>query len=244
VQNFIDATGQFALVAGHYDLSEDLWNKDLDVIYDAGDVTIEAFDVTANQSGEIAVVFIEDDAAPQTHLSLYDPQGSWSGIIDVDNASDETGATSLMPFVLSESGQVRMVLTQYNGHVTNLMSRTYDATTGWTPDTYVETYNAQNVKDPILIKNSADDVFALWQGVDEDNVGMIWSNRLNPDNSWGQAELVETYQALGKKHDSLPLPPLSSPYATINENGNIVATWQQSDGTDYNIWSNWYRSPR
>ena len=56
----------------------------------------------------------------------------------------------------------------------------------------------------------------------------IWANRYVVENGWGAAELIETNNA----------GDANSPQIAIDANGNAIAFWEQSDGSNYNIWFN------
>jgi len=80
---------------------------------------------------------------------------------------------------------------------------------------------------PQIATDKNGNALAVWhqRGGSTEN---IWANRFTPTGGWGVAELLETDNA---SH-------AFSPQLAIDDNGNALAVWSQSDGRRFNIWAN------
>jgi len=101
---------------------------------------------------------------------------------------------------------------------------------GWGTPVVIES-NTGDADFPRVAVNGNGDAMALWKqfnGVNYD----IWANRYNVgSHSWGTATLIES-----SSQDA------SETWVAIDNSGNAMAVWRQSDGVDPNpsIWANRY----
>ncbi len=134
--------------------------------------------------------------------------------IRIDSGQDANGNGQL------DAGEIAD--TQY---ICNLI----DGQIGWQVATLIETDNAGNASWPQIAVDDNGNAIAVWHQSDGTRRN-IWANRYVPGTGWGNAELIETDNA----GDAL------YPQTAMDDNGNAIAVWQQSDGTRYNIWANRY----
>lgn len=79
---------------------------------------------------------------------------------------------------------------------------------------------------PKIAANAAGDGVAVWHQ-SGDGHQHVWANRLARTGGWTGATLLENDTA----HDAL------YPQVGVDSAGNAIAVWQQSNGTEYDIWA-------
>ncbi len=110
----------------------------------------------------------------------------------------------------------------------NIWSNRYVAGSGWGSAELIETDDAGSALEPRIAVDASGNALAVWAQSDglRDN---IWSNRYAAGIGWGIAELVETDDGAA-----------TAPRVGIDDSGNALAVWAQSDGLRDNLWSNRY----
>ena len=99
---------------------------------------------------------------------------------------------------------------------------------GWGTATVIETgtRGAGNLQ---VAADRLGNAVVVWEQFDGTRVN-IYANRFDAAVGWGQAQLVESDNT----------GPAYFPSVAADAVGNFVAVWQQSDGTRFNAWANWY----
>lgn len=98
----------------------------------------------------------------------------------------------------------------------------------WAAPVLIETDNAGNAMEPQVAVDAIGNAVAVWHQYDPSN-GSIWANRFVPGTGWGTATLLENDNGPGTA---------DSADVAANAAGDVVAVWQQGDGTRYNAWAN------
>ena len=101
---------------------------------------------------------------------------------------------------------------------------------GWGTPVVIET-NTGNADFARVAVNGNGNAMALWKQFNGVNFD-IWANRYDVgSDSWGTATLIEN-----SSQDA------SEPWVAMDNSGNAMAVWRQSDGVDPNpsIWANRY----
>ena len=140
-----------------------------------------------------------------------------------------TGNADYHQVSVSSAGDAVAVWQQSDGTRDNIWSNRYVVGDGWGDAQLIETDDSGNASKPQVAVNSAADAVAVWQQSDGTRWN-IYSNRYVVGDGWGSAQLIETDDsgnALG-------------PQVAVDDAGNAVAVWYQSNGTRYNICSNRY----
>ena len=102
-----------------------------------------------------------------------------------------------------------------------------EAIESWGTAELIET-NDGDAGSPQVAMDEEGNAIAVWQQSDGIRHN-IWSNRYVVGDGWGDAEFIETNDG-----------DAGSPQVAMDEDGNAIAVWQQSDDTDNSIWSNRY----
>ena len=108
-----------------------------------------------------------------------------------------------------------------------IWSNNYTNEKGWGTAALASIPDALRVSSPRVAMDANGNAMAVWNQSDgtRDNV---WASRFTPGTGWGQATLIETDNVGSAR----------SPHVAMDNRGNAVAVWYQSDGTRENIWAN------
>jgi len=148
--------------------------------------------------------------------------GSWGTPQKLENI---TGVASDPTVVMDQDGNALVAWIQPSSMVELKFSK--DTSHGWeTPQTIAKSDHW--LRDPQLAFDADGNALAVWHQDDgiRDN---IWANRYAP-GGWGVAQKIENNNQ-GGAYD---------PQIAMDDSGNGLAVWKQSDGSHFNIWSNHY----
>jgi len=109
----------------------------------------------------------------------------------------------------------------------NMWANRYVAGVGWGRASLIET-NPGDAEMPRVAVDGKGNAMALWKqsnGVNYD----IWANRYDVGSGWGTATLIESNPENA-----------SETWVAMDNSGNAMALWRQSDGVDLSIWANRY----
>jgi len=148
-----------------------------------------------------------------------------AGLLETDDA----GHAFDPQVAVDPNGNATAVWYQLTGTRNNIWSNRYTAGIGWDTAQLIESDDIDHARDPQVSVDPNGNATVVWRQSDgtRDN---IWSNEYAAGVGWGVAELIETDDT----GDAL------NPQVAVHPNGNATAVWRQSDGTQDNIWSNWY----
>jgi hypothetical protein len=144
-------------------------------------------------------------------------------LIETDNAGDAYDPQ----VAFDASGNAIAVWNQSDGARSNIWANRYAG--GWGSAEVIETDNAGDASHPQVAFDARGNAIAVWDQSDGTHTN-IWANRYAAGTGWGSAELIETDNA-GDAYD---------PQVAVDDSGNAIAVWQQSDGTRNNIRANRY----
>jgi hypothetical protein len=138
-----------------------------------------------------------------------------------------------MPFYpqIAEStrGDSVAVWEQFDGEHYNIWGNSRRAHQDWGRASLIHTSDTGHSYNPRVAINASGQAAAVWVQMDSASGGYdIWSSRLEPGAGWARPARVETGNA----------GPTYAPDVAIDERGNAVAAWQQSDGRHVNVRAN------
>ncbi len=187
--------------------------------------------VAMDASGNAVAVFWQFDGV---HYNIWGNRyrasnGTW-GTPQLIETSD-AGDASAPSVAVDASGNAVVVFWQFDGARYNIWSNRYVASNGtWGAAELIETSDAGDASAPyVAINPSGTAVAVFW--IHDGTHYNIWSNRLTAaSGKWGTAELIEA----NDQGDA------TTPQVAVDQSGNAVAVWPQSDGTRYHVWANRY----
>src|SRR6267154_6466255 len=129
---------------------------------------------------------------------------------------------------MDNKGNAIAVWVQNDGTYNRMFAARYVVGPGWGTPVVIES-NTGDADFPRVAVNGSGNAMALWKqfnGVNYD----IWANRYDVGSgSWGTATLIETSSG------ATDVPDVS-----MDNSGNAIAVWKQSDGTFNSIYANRY----
>jgi len=151
--------------------------------------------------------------------------GSW----DAPRAVETEANHAIAPRIVKDGGNAAAIWMQGSVEIWNIMANRYDAATdSWGTPQLVETDNTNSAYTPQLAMDSSGNGLAVWEQSDgtRDN---IWANKYT-SGVWGTAQLIESDNSGGA----------FDPLIVMDNSGNAIVVWYQSDGIRYNAWANKY----
>jgi len=185
-----------------------------------------AVDVSGNA---IAVWYQSDLTLPSIWSNRYVVGTGWGEAQLVE--TDEYGAHSVSVAV-DHSGNAMATWVQSDGVSNSIWSNRYEIGAGWGEAELIET-NMGSAYEPQIAVDASGNATVVWVQSDVSSMN-IWSNRLEVDAGWGEAQIIETHVDGDEATD---------PQIAVAESGDAVAVWRQYDGTRWNVWSNRYITP-
>lgn len=135
---------------------------------------------------------------------------------------------SLNPQIaIDDDGNAVAISTQSDGTRLRLWSSRFTAGTGWSAAIPVGSGDAGDAKNARIVVDASGNALAVWQQSDGSR-DAIWANRYFADIGWIGASVIDDSNA----------DPASAPQISIDAAGNALVVWNQSDGTQDNVWSN------
>ena len=145
--------------------------------------------------------------------------------------TDDTGAVAAQRLAVDAAGNAIAVWEQQTSTTKNfnIYSNRYTAGSGWGGAEPVGSADSGNANDPQIATDAAGDAIAVWSESDGATVN-IMSNRYIAGSGWG---------ATAVPIDTDPGQAVT-PQISVDATGNAIAVWQQRDGANFNIMSNYY----
>ncbi len=184
--------------------------------------------VTVDDSGNAVAVWNQTDGTRDNiWANRYVVNSGWgtAELIETDNAGSAWGAQ----VSVDDSGNAIAVWNQYDGARDNAWANRYVAGTGWGTPELIESDNTGSVGSVKVAVDASGNAVAVWRNHDGVRSN-IMANRYVIGTGWGSAELIET-----EDNGSA-----SAAQVAVDDSGNAIAVWSQSDGTRSNIWANRY----
>ena len=186
--------------------------------------------VAIDQDGNAVAVWYQDDSTRcNIWANRYVSGSGWqtAELIETDNV----GNAYKPQVAIDQDGNALTVWYQDDGTRTNIWANRYISGFGWRTAEQIETDNAGSAYYSQIAIGQDGNAVAVWSQWDG-TMHNIWANRYVSGSGWQTAELIETDNA-GNAYE---------PQVAIDQDGNAVAVWVQSDGTMHNIWANRYVS--
>ena len=151
-------------------------------------------------------------------------------LLETDNSGDVADPVLAM----NGSGNAVAIWPQSNGVTTHLYAKNYIAGTGWAvTNTLIETESTYSAFSQDLAMNANGCAVAIWLQADGTR-NNLWTNRAVTGTTWSAPALLESST---EAINGYPWPQVA-----INNSGNAIAIWIQSDGITNNIYANRYIS--
>ena len=186
--------------------------------------------IAVDTDGNAMAVWMQYDST-RTNIwaNRYTADTGWgtATLIETDNS----GNANKPQITIDTNGNAMAVWFQSDGTRDNIWANRYTVGTGWDTATLIETDNSGNANNPQITIDTNGNAMAVWSQSDgiRDN---IWVNRYTAGTGWGTTTLIETDNSGNA----------NNPQIAIDNNGNALAVWSQSDGSQSNIWANRYTS--
>ncbi len=221
---------RYNIWANRYEAGTDSWGVATLIETDnSGDTNYPqiAMDSTGNA---VAVWMQSDGTRNNIWANRYDAgTDSWgvAVLIETDNAGH-----ALSPQIdVDSAGNAMAVWYQSDGTRMNTWANRYDAgTDSWGGAALIETDNTGSTQSPQVAFDFNGNAMVVWNHHD----GTRWNIQANRydagTDSWGGAALIETDNT-GDAYQ---------PEVAVDNSGNAVAVWIQSDGVRFNIQANRY----
>jgi len=154
---------------------------------------------------------------------------AWGTAVLIETNNAGSAANPQLSF--DASGNAFAVWEQYDGTRFNIWANRYTAATGtWGAAALIETDNAGQAYSPQVVIDSSGNATAVWHQSDGTRYH-IWTNRYKVSTgTWGVAVKIETDNSGDAEYAEV----------AVDASGNVVAVWQQSQGSAREIWSNRY----
>jgi hypothetical protein len=180
--------------------------------------------IVLDASGNATVIW---DASPDgvntyIYASRYTAAGGWSTEVQISGPTFSQGTLDLAG---DANGDVQAIWVQSDGAQANIWGAHYSVAGGWSAANLISN-GAGNSKVARLAMDTAGNVLSVWAQNDGTQYN-VWSNRYDAASGWGTAALIEPVDA----------GTATTPRVKVDSQGNGIAVWTQSDGTQSNIWS-------
>ena len=186
-----------------------------------------AASIVIDGSGNALVIW---DASPDgtsnyVYASRYTAANGWSSEEQISGPAVSEGTADIAG---NTNGDALALWVEFDGTANNVWGAHYTVAGGWAPAAMVSN-GAASARSSRLAMDSAGNVLSVWSQLNGARLD-IWSNRYDAVTGWGTAALIETNDA----------GTAAFPRVKFDAQGNAIAAWTQSDGTQTNIWSNRY----
>lgn len=191
---------------------------------DSGDA--ENPQIAFDGSGNAWAVWSQSDGAREGILaSHYTEADGWSTAeLIVDSSS---GTATKPQIAIGGDGNALAVWQLYDGTDFNIRASRYTEADGWDTEESVESTNGNAFNPQIAFDNNGN-ALAVWQHYNGSFFNMR-ANRYAVGTGWGTEEVIDDNTG-----------DAQHPRIAFDNNGNALAVWYQSDGTDESIRSNRY----
>lgn len=180
--------------------------------------------VAFDANGNAIAVWQHHDGTRYSIWANRHSAGSWGTPLLLE--SDDAGDATSPQIAIDSSGNAMAVWKQWDGVRISIMASRY-AGGSWGSALPIETDNAGDAAGPKIAIDMNGNATVVWYQSDGTGAN-IWSNRYRTNSGWGTAQVIE----LDNAGSAL------NPEVAVDANGNVIAVWQQSDGTRDNIVAN------
>jgi NADH:ubiquinone oxidoreductase subunit len=197
--------------------------------------TLTAIDpqIAMNSSGYAIVVwsYQHDGTTNNIWANRYQPDRGWDGARLIGK---NAGYASYPQVDVDGHGDAIVVWSQTDGPNDNIWANRYRFAKGWDKGwgdaTLIETDHGDAYYPQVAMDGSGNAI-AVWSQTDGPNDNIL-ANRYISATGWGGATLIETNN----------LGNASGPQVAMDDGGNAIVVWSQTNGIKKSIWANRYRS--
>jgi hypothetical protein len=198
----------------------------------AGNASDPAIAVAAG--GDAVAVWSQfDGTRSNIWANRYVPGVGWGAAILVE--TDDAGFASFPQVAIDPAGNAVAVWSQSDGSRYNVLANRFIPGTGWGTSQLIEAQDSGTITNGAQAPNVALDdegnALASWSQYDGTRYN-AWANRFVPGTGWASAQLIET------DNGGTASSGAAGPHVAIDNAGNVIVVWSQSDGTRTNIWAN------
>ncbi len=176
------------------------------------------------QGNAIAVWSQFDGETYDIWSNRYTSGVGWDTTPERIELEDEGDAVDPDVAVLPD-GRAFAVWSQFDGNDNDIWSNRYTGTS-WGTAQRIEDNDAGSAVAPRVAVDPAGTAVAVWRQFGAAGDG-IWANTSAPNGNWGSAGPIDT----GDRS-------VGNPRVAMDPNGNAVAVWTVSGGTNQGVWSN------
>ncbi len=142
--------------------------------------------------------------------------------------TENTGDAENLTLAVCGSGAAIAVWGQRDGSDMYIWANHYDPDTGWGTAEIIQNSTTWSGAYPEVAMNDSGDAMAVWLQYDNGK-GYVFANSYIAGTGWGWAQQIDT-----------GTQSASNPAIAMDGSGNVIAAWEQWDGTYYNIHANRY----
>lgn len=174
----------------------------------------------------LAVWELSSGAEVNIRANRFTPDNGWGSAETIDTETEDARRPQI---AVDDAGNALAVWRQNDGTRDNIWANRFSTDNGWGSAEKIETDDSGGALDPQIALDASGNALAVWEQNDGSRYN-IRANRYTAENGWGGAEIIETDNDGGA----------FNPQIAIDDAGNALAVWEQSDGTRDNIRANRY----
>jgi len=184
--------------------------------------------LVADSDGNALVIWSQSQAS--VWANYFDStSGEWAGAEQISASGENVGNPCAS--INSDGNAVAVWNQRLAGGTLDIFANEYIKGNGWGTAAPIESI-AGDARYPKVGFDGSGNAIAVW-AQDDGTQFSIYGNRLVDNEGWGNATLLESI-------DTAPANQLSTPKLGVDDNGNALVVWSQSDGTRENLWYNRY----
>jgi len=181
--------------------------------------------IAIDSAGNALAVWQQSNGtATDIWANRFTPAGGWGTAGVIDNGMDDASRPQI---AVDSAGNALAVWYQSDGTVTDIWANRFTPADGWLGAEMIDSAPGNAISAQIAFDN-AGNALAVWYQ-DDGTQDSIWANRFTPTGGWDSTNAVMIGAGLGNAR---------SAQIAIDDSGNALAVWEESDGTRFNIRAN------
>jgi uncharacterized protein YbdZ (MbtH family) len=190
---------------------------------DAGDA--HDVQIAADTAGNAIAIWRQSDGTRDNIVTNRYVAGSgWQTAMPIEFG---TGTAAAPQIAMSSNGEAIAVWHQFDGTRNNVWASRYAPGTGFSIARLVETNDAGSALDARVSIDSIGNSLLIWRQSNGTRFS-LWAARYGIGSGWSTAMLVENDESGDAQATDV----------VFDLNGDVTVSWQQHDGTRFNIWTN------
>jgi hypothetical protein len=192
--------------------------------------------IAMDAQGDALVTWQQPDTNGIVHLfsSFFTATNGWGGPLQVDSsaASISNDSISNPQLAMDAAGNAMAVWQVVSGTVSHVWSNTHSST-GWDAPHQIDSAPAGFAANPQVAVDSAHGItMAVWTQQDAANGNGVWAGRYS-GTAWQDVKQIEAHTS----------GAVTTPRVALTPQGNALAVWVNSSGTNTSLWSSSYDTP-